>query len=98
MRKLYKEHRKQRSYLQTIAEKMEGNFKKSQIGTHLRKLGLKKRVSTRQIGADAWGRWSGERRKRGASADQQRLVYDGNREVAGCWIECVNLSIEWEWK
>ena len=45
MRKLYKEHRKQRSYLQIIAEKMEGNFKKSQIGTHLRKLGLKKRVS-----------------------------------------------------
>jgi hypothetical protein len=44
MRKLYKEHRKERSYLQTIAEKMDGNFKKSQIGTHLRKVGLKKQV------------------------------------------------------
>jgi len=54
MRTLYKEHRKQRSYLQTIAERMDGNFKKSQIGAHLRKLGLKKQVRV-EIGlGDSW--------------------------------------------
>lgn len=45
MRKLYSKHRKQRGYLQLIANEMPGAFKKSQIVTHLRKLGLKLQVS-----------------------------------------------------
>ena len=45
LRKLYKKHRKERGYLRTIASKMDGSFRKSQIGTHLRKLGLKLQVS-----------------------------------------------------
>lgn len=44
LRELYSQHKKERGYLQTIAQKMPGSFKKSQIAGHLRKLGLKLQV------------------------------------------------------
>ena len=47
MRHLYSKHKRQRGYLQLIADDMPGAFKKSQIKTHLRKLGLKLQVNTR---------------------------------------------------
>lgn len=44
LRKLYGAHKKERGYLRTIANEMPGNFTKSRIKTHLRKLGLKLQV------------------------------------------------------
>ena len=41
LQKLFEEHRGKRGFLQLIAEAMGGSFRKSQISTHLRKLGLK---------------------------------------------------------
>ena len=42
LQKLFEEHRRKRGFLQLIAEAMGGSFRKSQISTHLRKLGLKR--------------------------------------------------------